>query len=199
MNEEQLFLVSMQRLMDDLDNIDDMETNISSLQSEIDSELSDYYHLIEFYGDKLSVNSKVIIVDKIKELREIRRCRNNNFELVKCFKDNCRQLNRKDNRAMLRNTIGNKVKQLHNDYNFRVLTKEYIDSLLNDDNKKEEKTNKKRKYNRNCSITKEQLQECLENDMKTIDMARTYGVDQSYISHLKKKYGLAVRHYTKRS
>lgn len=195
-NEEQEFLLSLQRVINDLDTIDEMEMNISNLQSQVDSEISDYVHIIENYGPTLTDKTKIKIFDRLAELRNIRRCRNNNHELVKYFKDHAGKLNLPNNRAILRQELSNKVKQLHYNYKYRVLTEEQVNELLKLDIA--QKTESEQKTIKHKGISKDELEKCLNDNMSVKDIAEKYNKQQSYISHLKKKYGLDMRVYKKR-
>ena len=59
--------------------------------------------------------------------------------------------------------------------------------------KKEDKVEKKEKRQRRKGISKEELEECLNKGMKTKDIALKYKVFATYVSNMKKKYGLSKK------
>ena len=61
MNTETLFLAKMQQAITLLNEIDDMIDNNPEQQSNIDSELSDYFHLLENKHNELSDEGKLKI------------------------------------------------------------------------------------------------------------------------------------------
>lgn len=80
---------------------------------------------------------------------------------------------------------------LHKPYNYRVLDENQINSFMTIDNKSTETIEKKNK------ISKEELERLVNEGKKSVDIAKMYGFTQSYISVLKKKYGIKTRKYTK--
>lgn len=136
------------------------------------------------------------MVKKIHEIRLQRRDENRVSTLIACFEQNKNKLGYsvKANRDMFRQAINLKRKSLHEDYKYRILTDNDFETLKVDKNRKEiavtnkEKEVKKRKK-RGKGITKEQIEECLNQGMKTSEIAKKFNVQQPYVSLLKKKYG----------
>jgi len=197
-NKETLFLAKLELMINKMDELDSISNDITvmleelpKLQQNIDYELSDYYHKME-EPDTTDIEF-VNIGKKIQECRRIRNDLNCLYNLKKAYDENKNKLfwSPSHNREEFRKSIKYARKYLHEDYKYRVLTEEDMKSF-----KKQPKekviTIKKGK------ITKEQLEECLASGMRNKDIAKAFGVDDSYISKLKAAYGLGTRSYRKR-
>lgn len=187
-----IFLAKLQQVMTILDELDDIAKNNPTRQQKIDYVISDYLHLLQ--NEDLSDEKILELSKRLKEARLTRVSLFNTSELVKTYMNNNKVLIYSEHRHKLKDAIAEKMKTLNNAYNYRVLEKDDVDSF-----KEciiiETKIRKKRgKY----EITKEMLEEKFEKGMKNKEIAEELGCDQSYISVLKKKFGLGMREYKKR-
>ena len=194
-----IFLTKLQQVLNGLDEIDDMIGNNSSDQSNVDTLLEDYKHLIEENGKDMSDDAKINMINSYYNARQTRRRNNNFYEVIKYYNNNKQKLQYKSGRQNLYREVQNKLNNLGNKYNYRVLTDDevknfinYVDNTLDDKNKE---TNKIK--HRNVKVSKDELEKLLKDGNKSVDIAKMYGVTSQYISLLKKKYGIKTRKYKK--
>ncbi len=195
---EKIFLGKLEVLLQKFDEIDVITKDIEEMieehpkkQSESDLLLSDYCHRLE--NENLTDVEFLNIGKKIHDARVYRRALNRTNALMGCYTKHKEKLRYsvRANREMFRNAIKKTNDTLYEDYKYRILTENDFEDLKKDKNVKEcvdNKENKRRK--RRKGLTKEQIQECLNNGMKTTEIAKKYDVASTYISTLKKKYGL---------
>lgn len=197
-NEETIFLAKVQQVMKALDEIDDILDNISEMQSKCDLELSDYYHIIEDKGHSLSNEQKIKVLDKIEELRNIRRNRFNVNQLGQVYRQHSKSLMYRNNRSFVYQQIKNKIKELHKDYNYRILASDDINSLIS--TTPESKTNDTGKRGRKSkvNISKEELEKYLEEGLMAKEIAKMYNTVPANISRIKKMYGIATKTYKRK-
>lgn len=194
-DEEKIFIGKIDQVVRLLDEIDELGNDSSDYQSVSDSTNADYLHLIENRYDDMSNECMIQIIKNLKDVQDIRRSKKSIVQLYGYFTQNSKQLLNKNSRQIFRSKFGDRIKCLHNDYKYNVLTdKDIIDML----NKKPINNNiddvKKQRY----GISKEELQECIDNKMKNNDIAKQFNKTPSYISHLKKYYGIGTRKYNKK-
>lgn len=192
-NRDMIFLTKLQSVISTLDEIDEMAKENPDLQKMIDYEISDYHHLLQ--NEDLSDEQMVEIAKKLKEARLKRATVYNTFELVKTYYGNNKVLIYSHNRYKLNDAIKEKLKNLNQEYKYRILDGKTVDTLKGTtvvDTKVEEQHVSK------YIISKEELEEKLASGMKSKDIAKELGHNQSYITMLKKKYGIGVREYKKR-
>ena len=197
-SKENIFLGKLELMLAKFDELDQLTTEINNIistqpnnQQQIDWMLSDYYHKLE---DVTTTDTEFInIGKKIQQARLIRADYTRVYEIIKSYNENKDKLfwSPLHNREEFRKAMQNAIKYLHEDYKYRILTEDDMKTF-----KKQPKekviTIKKGK------ITKEQLEECLASGMRNKDIAKAFGVDDSYISKLKAAYGLDTRSYRKR-
>ena len=183
-----ILLAKLQQVLNSLDEIDDMIGNNSSDQSNVDTLLEDYKHLIEENGKDMSDDAKINMINSYYNARQTRRRNYNN---------NKQKLQYKSGRETLYREVKNKLSNLDNPYKYRILTddeiKNFINYVNNDVTNNESEVNCDRKN----KLSKEELERLLNEGKKSVDIAKMYGFTQSYISVLKKKYGIKTRKYTK--
>lgn len=187
-----IFLAKLQLVMTTLDELDDIAKRNPTRQQMIDYEISDYLHLLQ--NEDLSDEKILELSKRLKQARLTRVSLFNTSELIKTYMNNNKVLIYSEHRHKLKDVIEEKMKTLNNNYNYRILEQEDVDSF-----KEciviEAKVRKRRgKY----EITKEMLEERFEKGMKNKEIAEELGCEQSYISVLKKKFGLGMREYKKR-
>lgn len=187
-----IFLAKLQLVMTTLDELDDIAKRNPTRQQMIDYEISDYLHLLQ--NEDLSDEKILELSKRLKQARLTRVSLFNTSELIKTYMNNNKVLIYSEHRHKLKDAIEEKMKTLNNNYNYRILEQEDVDSF-----KEciviETKVRKRRgKY----EITKEMLEERFEKGMKNKEIAEELGCEQSYISVLKKKFGLGMREYKKR-
>lgn len=125
--EEKLFS-DLTKAVEILDGIDDMGLQCSTQQSQIDSELSDWLHMIQH--EDLDDTELIKVGKKIKELRIQREHYNNLWELLKIYNEERGRLIDKGNREFFMNKIKGKYKNFNQQYNNRVLDKDKINDVL---------------------------------------------------------------------
>ena len=192
----------MEVLLSKFDELDDISREIQEIidnepkkQRNLDYLLSDYYHRLE--DNDLSDIEILNIGKKIHEIRILRRSESMVSSLIDCYKKhkNKIQYSVKANREMFRQAIKLTAKNLQTEYKYRILNEEDLKELqvvrrkVKVVEEKGEKVCKKRRQRRK-GLTKEQLEECLQNGMKNKDMAEKFEVFPTYISRMMKKYGL---------
>lgn len=117
-----------------LDEIDERINNQSSENQEIDYKISDILHYIE--NNELNDKECVKIVQLLKEFRLIRRSLRNEYEIEKTYKENSSKMMGNNTRGLLMAEINKKVKQLDNEYKYRVLSEEEIVKLIGEKSKR---------------------------------------------------------------
>ena len=187
-----IFLAKLQLVMTTLDELDDIAKRNPTRQQMIDYEISDYLHLLQ--NEDLSDDKILELSKRLKQARLTRVSLFNTSELIKTYMNNNKVLIYSEHRRKLKDAIEEKMKTLNNNYNYRILEQEDVDSFK-ECIVVETKVRKRRgKY----EITKEMLEERFEKGMKNKEIAEELGCEQSYISVLKKKFGLGIREYKKR-
>ncbi len=130
-----------------LDEIDTMILTQSSELSKVDSELSDWYHLIE--NKELSKEEGYKIIERIHTLRVERRELNNEFELEKVYQTHKSKLAGNDTRQFLLVEINKKKKELNQEYKNRVITEEIINEVLGKEEPKKKRGRPKKEVETN--------------------------------------------------
>jgi len=72
----------------------------------------------------------------LKEFRLIRRSLRNEYEIEKTYKENSSKMMGNNTRGLLMAEINKKVKQLDNEYKYRVLSEEEIVKLIGEKSKR---------------------------------------------------------------
>ena len=126
-----------------LDEIDEMINTQATELSKVDSELSDWYHIIE--NRELTKEEGYKIIERIHELRVIRRGLNNEHELENTYQTHKSKLTGNETRQFLWSEICKAEKKLNQEYKNRVLTEETILEVLEEKPKKKRGRPKKEK------------------------------------------------------
>lgn len=195
---EKIFLGRLESLLSKFDEIDTVVKDIDTMieehpkkQSESDLLLSDYYHRLE--NNDLSDTEVLNIGKKIHDARIYRRSLNRANALMGCYTKHKEKIRYsiRANREMFRNAIKKTNDTLYEDYQYRILTENDFKNLKVNKNTKKcaDNVNKARRKRRK-GLTKEQIESCLNQGMRTSEMAKKFDVSPTYISTLKKKYGL---------
>ena len=111
-----------------LDEIDDMIQSQSTELQQVDLELSDLYHLIEF--NELNEKQSYKFIKRIHELRLKRRSLQKEHEIENTYKNQANKMMGNNTRQFLLNEINKTIKQLDTTYKYRVLTDDNIQDLL---------------------------------------------------------------------
>lgn len=127
-NRDVVLVEKIKLVIDTMDEIDEMIKSQSAKLQAVDFELSDLYHLIEYYD--LTESAKVNIVDKIHDLRQIRRSLNNEYEIENTYQTHKSKLTGNETRKFFANEVYKTVKKLNNEYKNRVLTEDNIQELM---------------------------------------------------------------------
>ena len=192
-----IFLAKLQQVLNGLDEIDDMIGNNSSDQSNVDTLLEDYKHLIEENGKDMSDDAKINMINSYYNARQTRRRNNDFYEVIKYYNNNKQKLQYKSGRQTLYREVKNKLSNLDNPYKYRILTDDEVKNFINYVNNDVVNNESEVNNNRNNKLSKEELERLLNEGKKSVDIAKMYGFTQSYISVLKKKYGMKIRTYKK--
>lgn len=131
---ENRILERIKTIIDMLDELDDWIEALPSSQSQVDSLLSDYRHLLKENIFRERVAYKIAI--KIKESELLRADLKQDFDIARTYDTYKNRLLSKTNRQFLLSELYKKTKDWNQPYKYRVLTKEEIDGLLLEEKKK---------------------------------------------------------------
>ena len=188
-----IFLSKLQQVLNTLDEMDNMIKDNPDNQQKIDYEISDYLHLIQNTDlDKLDIN-KVMVA--LKKLRLKRASHYRFYEITKTYNANRDKLKYTSSRANLKEIIKNTLDNLNNEYNYRILESDDLNTLCTEKiEEKKKRSPKKSKYR----ITEFDLRKMVDEGMSTSEIATVFGCNQSMISHYKRKYGISTRSYKRK-
>lgn len=188
-----MFLSKLQQVLNTLDEMDNMIKDNPDNQQKIDYEISDYLHLIQNTDlDKLDIN-KVMMA--LKKLRLKRASHYRFYEITKTYNANRDKLKYTSSRANLKEIIKNTLDNLNNEYNYRILESDDLNTLCTEKTEEKKKRSpKKSKYR----ITEFDLRKMVDEGMSTSEIATIFGCNQSMISHYKRKYGISTRSYKRK-
>lgn len=188
-----MFLSKLQQVLNTLDEMDNMIKDNPDNQQKIDYEISDYLHLIQNTDlDKLDIN-KVMMA--LKKLRLKRASHYRFYEITKTYNANRDKLKYTSSRANLKEIIKNTLDNLNNEYNYRILESDDLNTLCTEKiEEKKKRSPKKSKYR----ITEFDLRKMVDDGMSTSEIATVFGCNQSMISHYKRKYGISTRSYKRK-
>lgn len=188
-----IFLSKLQQVLNTLDEMDNMIKDNPDNQQKIDYEISDYLHLIQNTDlDKLDIN-KVMVA--LKKLRLKRASHYRFYEITKTYNANRDKLKYTSSRANLKEIIKNTLDNLNNEYNYRILESDDLNTLCTEKTEEKKKRSpKKSKYR----ITEFDLRKMVDEGMSTSEIATVFGCNQSMISHYKRKYGISTRSYKRK-
>ena len=182
-NYDTIFLATLHRVIDALNELDDLIDTNGERQSNIDLQLSDWLHKLQC-DDNLTNEQITNIGIKIKELRKERESLRNEYELINEFSKNKNKLFQKENRQFLVCNISQRLERLNQPYNNRVLTDEDIDKVINNNvNKSEEvETKQRKKY---TFTNKNTIKEMLLEGISARETAKHLGCSLStvYYAH----------------
>lgn len=177
---DKIFLATLQRAINTLNELDDIIETNGDRQSKIDLELSDWLHKLQ-NDDTLSTSQVANIGFKIKALRKERESLRNEFALIQEFEANKKKLYEKSNREFLKNDMHLRLKKLNQPYSNRILTEEDFDKVLSS-HEKETKT--KRKY---TLVNYEEFEKKLQQGESIKNIAKEFGCSTSILYHIKSK------------
>ena len=127
-------LTKIKETVEKLDEIDDYFDKIPELQSNIDSLISDYRHLIR--DNVLSDVASIVLVKKLHEAELLRKQINEHKDLSNVYEKGKGKLITKENRQFLLSDLYKKNKEWQYEYKFRVLKEDDINSILQEKKKK---------------------------------------------------------------
>lgn len=188
-----IFLSKLQQVLNTLDEMDNMIKDNPDNQQKIDYEISDYLHLIQNTDlDKLDINK---VMAALKKLRLKRASHYRFYEITKTYNANRDKLKYTSSRANLKEIIKNTLDNLNNEYNYRILESDDLNTLCTEKiEEKKKRSPKKSKYR----ITEFDLRKMVDEGMSTSEIATAFGCNQSMISHYKRKYGISTRSYKRK-
>lgn len=159
-----LFLKAIQDVVKSLKIIEELIETNGPRQSQTDSLLSDYEHLLEeskTRNKSLSDTAYIKIAKEIEKQRDIRRHQKNEFELERIYMQQNEKLFHKEHRTFFTNEIYRRFTELNQPYKPRILTDKQIEELLAitvEESKKTRKTNREK----NNEIINQKIKEMLE-------------------------------------
>lgn len=114
------------KLFDDIDDF--IKNKMPDETSKYDSEQQDYLHIIEDYvlDDKQLIN----IARKLEENRNDRKQWHNIYNIATVWNEHKNKIINRNSRIFLKENICKTIKNLDNDWKFRVLSEEEVKSLL---------------------------------------------------------------------
>ena len=118
----------IEQVLNLLIEIEEYADEIPVMQSNLDSRLSDINHYIE--NNSLKTGECYRAVKLIHELRGERRKVNNDWEIMRTFKQNEQKLQSHGGREMLRAEINKMYDRLNKDYNNRVYKEDELKNIL---------------------------------------------------------------------
>ena len=188
-----IFLSKLQQVLNTLDEMDNMIKDNPDNQQKIDYEISDYLHLIQNTDlDKLDINK---VMAALKKFRLKRASHYRFYEITKTYNANRDKLKYTSSRANLKEIIKNTLDNLNNEYNYRILESDDLNTLCTEKTEEKKKRSpKKSKYR----ITEFDLRKMVDDGMSTSEIATVFGCNQSMISHYKRKYGISTRSYKRK-
>ena len=139
---DKIFLKKVNELIEIFDWIDHEIENTAERTSKIDSESSDWLHLIE--NNCLTDKESIRVVKILHELREKRRSVKNEYFLLNVYKENKMKLIDQAQREMFKNAMTTKWHELNMPYRNRIITEKDLSEVVNEDIKTKEPTQKKR-------------------------------------------------------
>lgn len=138
------------------DEIDDFIKNkMPNETSKFDSEQQDYLHILEDY--ELTDNQLISIGRRLEANRNDRKNWHNIFTISSVWNEHKGKVFNRNSRVFLKEALARTLKSLDNDWNFRILSEEEVNTLLSD-TKATIKTPSKRGRGRKANV-----------DAKTID------------------------------
>lgn len=127
-------LTKIKETVEKLDEIDDYFDKIPELQSNIDSLISDYRHLVR--DNVLSESASIVLIKKLHEAELLRKQINEHKDLANVYEKGKGKLITKDNRQLLLSDLYKKNKEWQYEYKFRILKEDDINSILHEKKKK---------------------------------------------------------------
>ena len=132
---------------------------------------------------------------ELKKLRLKRASHYRFYEITKTYNANRDKLKYTSSRANLKEIIKNTLDNLNNEYNYRILESDDLNTLCTEKiEEKKKRSPKKSKYR----ITEFDLRKMVDEGMSTSEIATVFGCNQSMISHYKRKYGISTRSYKRK-
>ena len=115
-------------IVQNLNEIQKIKEDHSSLMQEVEYRISDILHLIEL--NDIPDSSCKKLVAELKRLRQIRRDLKNQYEILHTYEIHKEKLLKDNSRFVFSSEIGKTTKRLNSTYNNRVYTQEELDALL---------------------------------------------------------------------
>lgn len=186
------FLVKLNNVFDAFDTAEDLLDEVNNYlnndfrenTSNTDLLESDLIHILENHelNDDIILN----VGKKLEETLQTRRNWHNINEISMVWLKNYKKLYNRQERAFFKNSISSVVKNLDKPYNYRVLSEDDINDLMNKKSidAKAEQGNRKG-YTK---LTKEQKVEAkkdINNGMSILGVAEKYGISRSQVYKLK--------------
>lgn len=177
------FVAKLQQCMKAFDEADKMYDEIEDFirnkmpeeTSKYDSEQQDYLHILENY--QLSDKQLISVGRKLEENRNDRKQWHNIFNISKVWDEHKNKVFNRNSRVFLYENIGKVIKNLDNDWKFRVLSEEQVKTLLSC-----EKEHLANRPGRKSSFSEETIKEVIrlyKEKMKIKDIAKKFDINVS--------------------
>lgn len=121
-------LEKIKEIVDRLDELDNYFEELPSSQSQVDSLICDYRHLIRENDIDSIFSSKLI--EKMHKAELTRKKLNKNYDLFRIYSNHKNKLLLKENRQFLLAELYKKEKEWQFPYKYRVLSQNEVESLL---------------------------------------------------------------------
>lgn len=135
----------LKTVIEELDKLDNYFDELPSLQSQIDSLISDYRHLIR-ENDVSNISPDII--EKIHEAELTRKSLNKDLDILRVYNQQKGKLNNPATRQFLLSEVCKKEKEWYYPYKYRILTEKEVSELL-DKKKKRGRPKKEEQKNGN--------------------------------------------------
>lgn len=135
----------LKTVIEELDKLDNYFDELPSLQSQIDSLISDYRHLIR-ENDVSNISPDII--QKIHEAELTRKNLNKDLDILRVYNQQKGKLNNLATRQFLLSEVCKKEKEWYYPYKYRILTEKEVLELL-DKKKKRGRPKKEEQKNGN--------------------------------------------------
>ncbi len=111
-----------------LDQLDEYKESLPNQLSEVDSRLSDLYHLIEC--NNLNAPQCCRVIKEIKKQRKNRRKIKNDISIISAYSNNSNRLNNIDNRKFVLSDVHKAEKKLGKNYTNKVYSDEELEKIV---------------------------------------------------------------------
>ena len=183
---EKIFATKLQKLVEDINEIEEIAKTNAERQSKNDSELSDWLHELQ-NNDELNDAQIANIGRKIKELRKERESLKYEWELVNTYNQEKSKLIHPAYRDNFIKTIQKKLSAFGTAYKNRVITDEQLKEIEAITIEQKRDFNIKKKRTRKRRIDWDEVYRLLDEGKTQREISRILGCSQPTISSIVKQ------------